>query len=311
MRFDLAELAPLVQRHGSVARIVVTDTKGSTPRETGACMWIWADGQTGTIGGGTLEHQAVAHARAILGEPVVRWRREATNLPLGPRLGQCCGGAVTLLTEVFRDSEVATLSGIALRFPAFKRPCANGIAPPEFPVHSTRGWFSEPFAPQGQPLWIYGAGHVGRALVALLPGLGFDITWVDTAASRFPEPCPHGVCPLIAANPADAVRHAPDAARHLVLTYSHALDLEICHQILTRPFEGAGLIGSATKWARFRKRLLALGHGPARVDLIACPIGLPELGKVPEAIAVGVATELLRSGAGHLAPAQLSEERAS
>jgi xanthine dehydrogenase accessory factor len=89
--------------------------------------------------------------------------------------------------------------------------------------------------------------------------------------------------------------HAPTDAEHLILTYSHALDLDLCHRLLRRGFLSCGLIGSATKWARFRSRLTALGHDAAAVGRIRCPIGDPALGKHPQAIAVGVAAELLKA----------------
>jgi len=144
---------------------------------------------------------------------------------------------------------------------------------------------------------IYGAGHVGRALVNVMAPLPeFAITWVDTAADRFPAVIPDDVTELVAADPVRAVAHVPDAAAHLVLTYSHEIDLALCHAILSRPFTSAGLIGSATKWARFRRRLLALGHDPAQIARIACPIGDPSLGKHPQAIALGVATAMIAAG---------------
>ncbi|MGB3315717.1 MAG: XdhC family protein, partial [Albidovulum sp.] len=122
---------------------------------------------------------------------------------------------------------------------------------------------------------------------------GLRLTWIDTDATRFPD-VPEGVVQKIAANPADLVADAPSHAEHLVLTFSHALDLEICHRLLGHGFGTAGLIGSATKWARFRSRLKALGHGEGQIDRIRCPIGDPSLGKHPQAIAVGVATEVLK-----------------
>jgi xanthine dehydrogenase accessory factor len=156
------------------------------------------------------------------------------------------------------------------------------------------GWLSEPIEPIKAPVWIYGAGHVGRALTHTLEPLPhFDITWVDTAPSRFPDTIPASVTPLIAANPADTIKYAPPNAHHLILTYSHALDLELCHQVLLGNFVFAGLIGSKTKWARFRSRLLALGHSENQISRITCPIGDPALGKHPQEIAVGVATSLL------------------
>ena len=97
---------------------------------------------------------------------------------------------------------------------------------------------------------------------------------------------------LPVADPAEAVALAPLEAEHLVLTFSHALDLELCHRLLIHGFLRCGLIGSATKWARFRSRLAALGHADmARID---CPIGEPSLGKHPQAIAIGVVAAMLR-----------------
>jgi len=145
------------------------------------------------------------------------------------------------------------------------------------------------------PLWVWGAGHVGRALVDVLSPLPeFAITWVDTTAERFPSDIPLGVVPVPAADPALLVPHAPENAQHLILTYSHALDLALCHSLLGHGFAFAGLIGSATKWARFRSRLASLGHSPEQISRITCPIGHPALGKHPQMIAVGVAAQLLR-----------------
>jgi xanthine dehydrogenase accessory factor len=159
-----------------------------------------------------------------------------------------------------------------------------------------RSWFIEPVAQPQRQLWVWGAGHVGRALVSVLAPLpGVQITWVDVAADRFPEALPIGVQAVPAAKAAALVAHAPKGAEHLILTYSHALDLDLCHRLLTHGFARCGLIGSATKWARFRSRLAALGHAPGAIARIDCPIGDPSLGKHPQAIAVGVAAAFLRS----------------
>ncbi|MFT4717329.1 MAG: xanthine dehydrogenase accessory factor [Paracoccaceae bacterium] len=292
MAFDLAALAEKVAAHGRVARVVVTDTKGSTPRDAGTSMLVWAGGQSETIGGGTLEYQAVVSAREALNASG-DWLRQARTVPLGPALGQCCGGSVNLLTEIFGDVEIAELESAIKPLNQFNRPVVSGITPGLGTIVETAE-FGEEFETNGQRLWIYGAGHVGRALVGVLPALGFDVTWVDTATARYPETIPQGVTKLIAVNPSEVVKYAPVDAQHLVLTYSHALDLELCHQILLHSFQFAGLIGSATKWARFRKRLIALGHSQAQISRITCPIGQPDLGKEPAAIALGVAMELFR-----------------
>ena len=128
--------------------------------------------------------------------------------------------------------------------------------------------------------------------LAPLPDLA--ITWVDVALDRFPDTIPANVRALPVPNPADAVALADKTAEHLILTYSHALDLDLCHRLLSYGFAHAGLIGSATKWARFRSRLAALGHSPTQIARIQCPIGDPSLGKHPQQIAIGVATAFLR-----------------
>jgi xanthine dehydrogenase accessory factor len=121
------------------------------------------------------------------------------------------------------------------------------------------------------------------------------VTWIDLGPDRFPESVPPGVTPVPAAEPPTLVRFAPQDADHLVLTRSHDLDLALCHSLLGHGFASLGLIGSQTKLARFRSRLSALGHSPAQISRIACPIGDPTLGKHPQAIAVGVAAALIRS----------------
>lgn len=299
--FDLAALRACVARQGHAVRVVIAAHEGSSPRETGAAMLVWAGGAEGTIGGGALEWEAMARARAMLsGDAPLRLDRVA----LGPGIGQCCGGAVTLLSEVYDAQAVAALEGDVIARPVggagemplpvrrmLNRQRAAGEIPP---ARLIQGWMVEPVARAPRDLWIWGAGHVGRALVAVLAPLpDFAITWVDSGADRFPDAATPGVTPLWAANPADLVAHAPRHAEHLVLTYSHALDLELCHRILGHGHGGLGLIGSATKAARFRSRLRALGHGDAAIAGMVCPIGDPGLGKHPQAIAVGVAARLL------------------
>ena len=231
-------------------RITVARTAGSVPREAGTSMWVGPDSTEGTIGGGALEWQAMARARAMLAEGRVAARE---TVALGPALGQCCGGSVTL---EFALAEV-----------------------PERQV--------------GRPLWIWGAGHVGRSIAAVMSPLpDWSVTLVDDAPARMAEV--PGTTPLVAADMPRAVAHAPAEAEHLILTYSHEIDLALCHAILSRDFAGCGLIGSATKWARFRARLAALGHTPAQIARIACPIGDPALGKHPQTIAIGVAAAMMR-----------------
>lgn len=299
--FDRDALARAVGTHGRVARVVIASHAGSAPRETGTAMLVWEGGQSGTIGGGALEHQAAALAREAL-ETGDRLDR----MPLGPALGQCCGGAVVLLTEVWTASRLAGLTGEALvrampgtagemplKVANRLRRARHGEVP--LAAEAVQGWMIEPLARPDRQVWIWGAGHVGRALVGVLAPLpGLAITWVDVARARFPDRVTEGVTVLFAERPETLVAQAPQGAEHLIVTYSHALDLELCHRLLAHGFARCGLIGSATKWARFRARLGALGHGPGAVARIDCPIGDPALGKHPQAIAVGVAAALLR-----------------
>lgn len=229
----------------------VVGTKGSAPRDAGAQMAVSMQTFNGTIGGGSLEWEALAQARDMLSTGRDYMRQ---TLSLGPDMGQCCGGQVTL----------------------------------EF----TRGVPGAEFT--SPPLWIWGAGHVGRAIVGVMaPFNDRHITLIDTNMDRMPTDLPPAVAPLVAAEPVRAVRHAPAHAAHLILTYSHDIDLALCDALLRHGFGQCGLIGSATKWARFRRRLASLGHTDSQISRIDCPIGDPSLGKHPQAIAIGVAAALI------------------
>jgi len=317
MSLDLENLRAAIAAHGPVMRVVIVSSAGSVPRGAGTSMLVWQTGQSGTIGGGALEFEAVAQARASYASG-----DRLDKVALGPARGQCCGGAVTLLTELWDAARLATVTGTI-----YARP-APGATSPEMPLklqgklrqaragarplacEMVQGWVAEPLARPSRDIWIYGAGHVGRALVDVLSPLpDLALTWVDTGPERFPETDAARILP--AASPATATRLAPDHAEHLILTYSHEIDLEICHHLLARPFGFAGLIGSATKWARFRTRLTQLGHAPDQISRITCPIGDPTLGKHPQAIAVGVAASLLAQAPGIAFTRPLAEHHVS
>ncbi|MDK3073987.1 xanthine dehydrogenase accessory protein XdhC [Sedimentitalea sp. JM2-8] len=310
MGFELDALRDAVARHGRVVRVVIAAVRGSSPREVGAAMLVWDGGQSGTIGGGTLEFQAAQAARAIR-EPLM------SHHALGPDMGQCCGGAVSLFSEPFDAAAVATLDETVIARPTgpvtamplsvkrvLDRQRAQGVPPA---AQLLDGWMIEPVHRAARPVWIWGAGHVGRALVGTLsPIPDLSITWIDTARDRFPPDVPAGVDVVPARQPGDLVAHAPRNAEHLIVTYSHALDLDLCHRLLVHGFGFAGLIGSRTKWARFRSRLAKLGHSPERIGGITCPIGDPSLGKHPQSIAIGVAARLLRPATIHSQDKDLS-----
>ncbi len=243
----------------SAIYIEITATRGSTPRDAGTAMRVTETDTNGTIGGGALEHQAIATARRMLKDN----SQELTQtLPLGPNLGQCCGGAVTL------------------RYSYDKRP-----TDPEITLTLSDLSGHEP-----QELWLWGAGHVGCAIVANSPKGVFNITWVDETPDRFPARIPSGVTAVPAANMPQLAKRAPLTAHHLIFTYSHDIDLALCAALLDRTAASIGLIGSDTKWARFSKRLSAAGRDPSP---IICPIGDKSLGKTPDAIAKGCVSRLL------------------
>lgn len=230
--------------------VEVIRTRGSAPRDAGTAMRVTPTETEGTIGGGALEYCAIQEARDLISQGKSEVER---SYPLGPELGQCCGGAVTL------------------SFASARR-----------------------FADQAAPIWIWGAGHVGRALaLALAPLDPWHVTLVDDASDRLPGPVPQGVTPVVAADMPRMAAHAPGDAAHFIMTYSHEIDLALCDALLRRGFRSCGLIGSATKKARFQLRLQALGHANAEIGRITCPIGDPALGKEPQAIAIGVAARLL------------------
>jgi xanthine dehydrogenase accessory factor len=298
---DVEALRVAVDAHGRVARIVIAAHDGSTPREVGAPMLVWADGQSGTIGGGALEHEATLAARKRLAHSNAK---HVDRIALGPTLGQCCGGAVTLLCEMFDATSMPVIeNGIYARavdgrdMPlAVKRVLAQARGEGRLPSPQLlQGWFIEPLLHPQRHLWVWGAGHVGRAIVSVLdPFPDIHITWIDVARERFPENMPPRVTLKFSRTPESFVAEASPNAEHLILTFSHTLDLALCHTLLQHGFASCGLIGSDTKWARFRSRLGSLGHSADRIARIQCPIGDPTLGKHPQAIAIGVAQEVLR-----------------
>jgi xanthine dehydrogenase accessory factor len=196
-------------------------------------------------------------------------------------------------------------AGLPLQVFRVTRDILSGARPPGavFLPASKRGpaWFIESVERTRTPLFLYGAGHVGRALVSVLSGLPFDVTWIDTSKDRFPSGIREkaGLATLVARDLAAIARTAPAGAFHLVMTYSHPLDLAICHAVLgSGTFAYLGLIGSATKRSRFMKRLRELGHNEGALSRLTCPIGIPNVtGKEPAIIAISVAAQLLERAA--------------
>ncbi len=261
MRLDLRHHATAWQMAGRPAVVVeVASHQGSVPREAGTRMLVAADEVLGTIGGGHLELKAIADARVLLASGGGATEQ---RIALGPTLGQCCGGALTL---VFTHLAQA--------------------APQQWPQPAPRF-----------ELQLYGAGHVGRAIVNLLAGIDCRVQWIDERESEFPAtPLPPHI-QRICVEPVEAeVAAAAPGSFFLVLTHSHDLDLAITHAILKRgDFGFFGLVGSATKRARFEHRMQERGITPEVLARMQCPIGVPGIaGKEPEVIAVAVVAQLLQ-----------------
>lgn len=264
--FTARDLSYVLQRlRNEPARLVTVDAiSGSVPREPGAWMAVFPDGETaGTIGGGHLEWEAVQWARAGLSGAVPDRRRFA----LGPGLGQCCGGVVHLLAVTVTAADVPRLRA--------------QLARPAMPVA------------------LFGGGHVGQAIARALAPLPCALRWIDSRDGVFPDALPDNVQAEHSDPVQAAVADLVPGTRVLVMSFSHAEDLDVVHACLQRqrgqgglPF--IGLIGSRTKWAAFRRRLQHRGCTGAELAQVTCPIGLPGIrGKQPEVIAAGVAAQLL------------------
>ena len=302
MSFDFQKTNEYIKSHGKIARVLILKTFGSAPRDEGTTMLIWDSGQFGTIGGGELEYQVTRLAKKII---INNKGSRIKKFSLGPDMGQCCGGAVELLIEILDETKMKFISvddGFFAR-PVFKdekslnvQALIKSYRNKSVPIKTSfkDGWLFEPVTKEKELIWIYGAGHVGTAIANILSKLNqFSVTCIDTSEDRYPDSFPKTVEKLITKNPARIVQYAPSETHHLILTYSHALDLEICHQLLQHNFATAGLIGSKTKWARFKKRLNELNYTFEQINTIICPIGEPSFGKSPYEIAIGVASMLL------------------
>ena len=248
--------------------VTVHATRGSVPRKKGAWMAVFSQNALGTVGGGHLELSALAearqrlHSRAGEGEPVRRF-------VLGPALGQCCGGEVHLR---FERVQAADLDALQLRLAVTRYPVA-----------------------------LFGGGHVGHALVRVFADLPLQVSWIDSRHEIFPAQLPsHITCEHSDPVHAAVATLVPDS-RVLIMSFSHAEDLDVLSACLTRQRLRAdlpyvGLIGSQTKWATFRHRLEARGFTPQELAHVTCPIGVPGIaGKEPAVIAVAVAAQILQT----------------
>ena len=254
-----------ITAEGRAALVRVEATAGSAPREKGAAMVVRPSGGFhGTIGGGVLEWRALEEASRALKAGKGAARR--LTYALGPELAQCCGGRVDLQIEVFDADDVAELEAKAQAQP-----------------------------PEGHPVLLFGAGHVGRALILALAPLPFRVRWVDSRPDAFPTHAPQN-CEIVRSDvPVAELASAANDSLIIVMTHSHPLDLALVSEALRlERFSYVGLIGSETKRARFVSQLRAAGFSEARLAPLVCPIGIAGIsGKAPAVIATSVAAQLL------------------
>ena len=268
--------------HGTCVMVSVIRAEGSTPREEGARMIVTPLGFHGTIGGGTLEWKALAAAQAMLGKPAAT---RIVKQSLGPDLGQCCGGRVKLAIEAFDIDSLPAAAVFAAR---------EGEGPFDVTGRIAGLEITEHFGALRRSILVFGAGHVGRALVLALAQLPFEVIWSDPRPEAFPGASPSNTT-LVSGDPLAVIERAPDGALAFILSHSHALDLEITGKALRNPnIAHAGLIGSATKRARFEKRLREAGVDETRISGLICPIGIGGIrSKLPSAIAVATAAQII------------------
>lgn len=241
--------AAMQQQGEAYVLVTVLNVKGSAPRDAGTKMLVTAEHCFDTIGGGQLEFVAINKARSLLLDN--RNCQLLEEFPLGPKLGQCCGGRVTLLLECFAASAVQ--------------------------------------------IALFGAGHVGRALVTILAQLPVQIRWIDSRAHEFPETIPAGVKAIVSADPEAEIATLNPGAYVIVMTHDHPLDYAIAEAALKRNDTAyVGVIGSETKARRFRMRLAYWGIAAPVIEHLRCPIGLAAVpGKHPMEVAVSVAAEII------------------
>jgi xanthine dehydrogenase accessory factor len=274
-------VARAVKAHGACAMVSVIKAEGSVPREEGARMVVTPQGFHGTIGGGTLEWKALAEAQRLLGKPgAVKMLTQS----LGPDLGQCCGGRVTLAIENFSTASLAVVSDFAAREEQGPFTLTGRLGPN----------VTERFGEARRSVLLFGAGHVGRAVMLALAPLPFDVTWADPRPEAFPAAMPQNVTPC-AGNPLEVAEAAPQGSFAFIMSHSHPLDLAIAEVALRNPaIAHVGVIGSATKCARFTRRLREAGVDDARITAMICPIGVGGIrSKLPAAIAVSVAAQVI------------------
>lgn len=256
------DLANFLAANPDVIACELTSVRGSSPREQGTFMLVGQEAIFGTIGGGALEYMVIEHARRLIAEG----RAEAVmDVPLGPEIGQCCGGRVEV--------------GLRFADQALRRELAERVAAEEA---------------KACHVYIFGAGHVGRVLAQILALLPVQVEVIDTRQEEL-DLLASGIPFRRVAMPEAVVRSAPSGSAFVILTHDHALDFLIANEALARadsPY--VGMVGSRTKRAKFASWFVEQEGDPALLERLVLPIGAQGLGdKRPSVIAALAAAEIM------------------
>jgi xanthine dehydrogenase accessory factor len=307
-------LLQAIEAEGAAALVTLARVQGSSPREAGARMVVRPSGGFhGTIGGGALEWMALEAALAAL--KTGRGPAARRSLALGPELAQCCGGRVDWRIEIFDRRDLEDLGALAAAEGEGVKSLTARIGEDgrvERRIDRDRpggglterlsdtGEWTEPIGESARAVYLFGAGHVGRALALALGPLPFAVRWIDSRREAFPARAPANVALFHVPEPALQLDVAPDGALIVVMTHSHAIDLDIVAAALkSERFGYVGLIGSATKQARFMRQMRDAGLTEAMLAKLVCPIGVPGIeGKDPAVIAASTAAQLLMATEG-------------
>ncbi len=330
----IGDLREQITAGNACVLVTVAGVRGSAPREVGAKMLVTDHETIGTIGGGQLEYKCTQIAfNTLKNEEDGNSLRKFT---LGASCGQCCGGVVEVLFESYCAERPIWLDELQIahqgREPVVVATSSSGkylvtaegecMYPPEATAHGvllpeamrmlhqreparriklrtdddSEDWLLEPVVTSNLNIAVFGAGHVGAAIVNTMASIDSNIRWIDSRRNIFPDHVPENVQKIECEQPALEVAAMPGGSYYLVMTHSHPLDQAVIQQILARDdFRYCGLIGSVSKRRQFEKRLLKLGMPQTRFDRLTCPIGIDGIaGKKPAEIAIAVAAELLQ-----------------
>ncbi|ACX95703.1 xanthine dehydrogenase accessory protein XdhC [Halothiobacillus neapolitanus] len=318
---DWTALARLNNQPEDFVLVSVGVVKGSSPREKGTHMAVFPQRTQGTIGGGHLEFFAIQHARELLNQPPSKTPFHELSLhstPLTPRFDQCCGGMVQLIFERIRPKQFAWLDQLATFLDTDRETAGISAERPSAWLLSDltartrtvllaaptddqrqretdRMALIEPIAPRALNIVIFGAGHVGQALIQSMQHLDADLTLIDSRAKQLGFATTANVQKICTTEWQAYVNRGTDRTTFLVLTHSHQLDFDIVEAILrSGRFGYCGLIGSKTKKIRFDRQFKNRGLTPPQISRLTCPIGLPEIqGKSPAVIAASVCAQIL------------------